>query len=275
MPMKLKDSIIIHGPGRSGTTLLDGMLSMHEELFWISSYLNKFPRQPFLSVLNRMQQSKLLQRNFKQSSYFPRPNEAYHFWRTYFTNFNLGNEVEVHPEELERCLKALNQIKQYSSGKRFVTKFTGSSRMPFIQAMFDRPTIVWIDRKPQAVIMSYYKQKWGYKNRLADFKAKPKMKLLEEYVVRYEKVFKEKELLQQLNFVQVFYEDLVANPIQFYEGLCQRLNLPFSKRFKEQIDQWEVQQGTNYSYRKLLDEEESNWLDSRCAVFNERLGYSS
>ncbi len=271
--MKLKNSIIIHGPGRSGTTLLDNVLSLHEDFFWISGYLNKYPKKTSLSLLHRMHKVSSLERMSRKRKYIPRPNEAYQFWRHYFHNFNQGNQVEVDEQEIKACLKALRDIQKFTGGKRFITKFTGSSRFAFIDGLFEKPTIVWIDRNPQSVVMSYYKQRWHYKSDPALFESKSTPELIREYVSHYESVLKGKEQLRQFDFVQVYYEDLVKDPQKFFRSLCERLGLDYSPRFEKIVDSWEIRQGTNMSYRSQLNEEEIRLLDELCDPLRVRVGY--
>jgi hypothetical protein len=59
-------NIIIHGPGRSGTTLFNKMFSYHPEFTWISSWLNKYPNQVWLSKLNAIYQDQYL--DFQRSN---------------------------------------------------------------------------------------------------------------------------------------------------------------------------------------------------------------
>ena len=54
MTDKISDAVVLHGPGRSGTTLFSTILSTHSALGWISGYVNRFPRHPSLAVFNRV-----------------------------------------------------------------------------------------------------------------------------------------------------------------------------------------------------------------------------
>ena len=54
MTEKISDAVVLHGPGRSGTTLFSRILSTHSAFAWISGYVNRFPGYPVLSVFNRV-----------------------------------------------------------------------------------------------------------------------------------------------------------------------------------------------------------------------------
>ena len=86
--LKIKNAIIIHGPGRSGTTLLSNILSLHSGFYWISGYNNKFPSLPSLSIFNNLLKYHSFEKYTRGKQKFPRPAEAYGFWNYYIPNFN-------------------------------------------------------------------------------------------------------------------------------------------------------------------------------------------
>jgi hypothetical protein len=271
---KINNAIIIHGPGRSGTTLFSNILSLHKDLYWISGYTNKYPGLPVLSLANNFQQIKSIEKLTRNKGKFPRPAEAYNFWNHFFKEFE---SVHGAPEksEVSRALQTLHKIKSYSSGHRFVTKLTGNSRVQFLHRLFENPTILWIDRRPEAVVMSYYKQRWGYKSRPDKFESLPKLQLIEVYSERYKGYQLEKQKLKQFKFFQLFYEDLISDPIAFFSEVCQKTDLPIYKGFKETILNWEIYGGSNEAYKKNLSEEELNYLEAKLFEESEELGYRS
>ena len=172
---KIKNAVIIHGPGRSGTTLLSNMLSLHREFYWISGYLNKFPHLPILTLANNLQFLKYFEEFSRAKKKFPRPAEAYNFWTYYFPDFNtIDGTPKI--DEVQSALKTLHKMDQFSMGHRFITKLTGYSRFNYLESLFENPTVLWIDRNPESVVMSFYKQKWGYKSKPEQFKTTPKLK---------------------------------------------------------------------------------------------------
>ena len=56
--MKIDNAILIHGPGRSGTTLLNSILALHKDLSWISGYTNRYPEKLWLTYFNRLQRNE-------------------------------------------------------------------------------------------------------------------------------------------------------------------------------------------------------------------------
>jgi len=265
---KLKDAVIIHGPGRSGTTLLNNILALHESFYWISSYVNKYPNIPILSIFNSLQRNNYI-RKFSKS---PKPTEPYNFFINHLEGFN-KEHAKPKQSEINGALNAIKQVQCFSSGNRFITKLTGSARYNYIEALFDNPTILWIDRQPEAVVMSYYKQKWGYKNKLSVFNETPKQELINKYVNRFETLQKEKHTLKKFNFKQLYYEDLITNPITFFEELSSNIGLAESKSFEAILKNWPVYKGSNSSWKKMLNKEEQDALSLRLSPISRELGY--
>ncbi len=112
MVEKIRDAIVIHGPGRSGTTLLNQILSLHPALAWISGYVNRFPSLPALAILNRVVEVPLIERLTRAHRYWPRPAEAYNFWKYYFANFSatVVRERMEKDDRYQACIAAIRNI---------------------------------------------------------------------------------------------------------------------------------------------------------------------
>jgi hypothetical protein len=140
---KIKKGVIIHGPGRSGTTLLSNILSLHSDFFWISGYVNRFPRLPFLSMLNKVQAMHKIEEYNRGLRKWPRPAEAYVYWDHFFKGFQGNETFEFSNMDRYRCLRSLRVIQKYHGNDRFITKITGASRAKVIDAVFDDPYIIY------------------------------------------------------------------------------------------------------------------------------------
>jgi len=88
MTEKISNAVVLHGPGRSGTTLFSRILSTHSAFAWISGYVNRFPGYPFLAVFNRVMEIDTVERFSRSRRFWPRPAEAYNFWNRYFPHFS-------------------------------------------------------------------------------------------------------------------------------------------------------------------------------------------
>lgn len=268
--MKIKDAIIILGPGKSGTTLLYNILSLHRRLFWVSSYLIKFPHLPQLSLLNNIQNLASLEKFTRNKKKFPRPAETLHYWSCFIKGFHL-NLSRFDPDEINEARKAVGRISKFQKGERFITKLTGPSRAGFIDQIFEDPYIIWMDRDPKAVVTSFYRYKWRYKNKPEEFKRKATIDLLKEYSDYYKKIDKEKENLQSFKFKKVSYESLVDDPVKFFKDICLFLSLQYDKDFHQKVETWEIRKGTNGRYKEIFNKDEQEYLIS---LFNADFNFS-
>lgn len=274
---RVTDAIIVHGPGRSGTTLLYNILALHPSLAWVSGYVDRFPRQPSLAWLNRLNDIPLLERWSRGRGKWPRPAEAYGFWNAYFPGFSdPENRPQTSPDDApDAAVQAINRVTSYAGKPRFITKITGHSRVQELDRVFEDPAVVYINRDPRAVVMSYYKQRWGYKRRPQEFAARPPRRLLTEYVERYQTYAREARRLRRFRYHAVRYEDLVARPERTLRGVLAHTGLPADERFDEVVESWSLRRGTNQAWRKHLSEEDATYLDALLAEECARLGYDT
>ncbi len=263
MTEKIVDAIVIHGPGRSGTTLLSQMLSTHSGLAWISGYVNRFPGHPALAVLNRVMSIDAVERLSRPMRFWPRPAEAYLFWNHYFPYFS---EPEIRDDRKprdrpEECITSIRRVQQYHGKPRFITKITGAPRARELAMVFDNPHVVYIHRDPRAVVASYYKQRWGYKNAPDRFAQKTEIELLSEYVQRYLASFEGRDALKAFQFCDVLYEEMVDGLDPFFRKLLSRLGLPPERAFFDRLTSWTMDKQANQTWRKQLSRDGIAFLD--------------
>jgi hypothetical protein len=263
MTDKIRDAVVIHGPGRSGTTLLSEILSLHSDFAWISGYVNRFPSRPILAALNRVMDIDTVERFSRSRRYWPRPAEAYQFWNYYFPQFSNpeirdGTPQQDHPVE---CIEAIRQIQRYHGKRRFITKITGAPRAAELAAVFENPQVVYIHRDPRAVVASYYKQRWNYKNSPDRFASKTEIDLLTEYVQLFEMSFRGRSALKAFPFCDVAYEEMVDVPDRFFRNLLTRLGLPHERAFFDRLPSWTMDKQSNEAWRKQFSKEGTAFLD--------------
>ncbi len=255
---KITKPVILHGPGRSGTTLVSNILSLHPSFFWISGYVNLMPKFEFLSIFNQLQQIRTFEKFSRDKRFFPRPSEAYNYWNTFFLDFNLPsiNAGSIDNRSVEICINSLRNIEKYSKGKRFITKFTGHSRSEFIRSLFHEPKIIYIDRDPRYTIASYYKQRWFYRDREKDFKLQSKSSLLEYYTKKYLEFYSARELLSDLDILFIKYEDFISDTMIKIHHIFNFLDEPLTKDYKSIIQSWKISKDTSSQYNDFYNHNE-------------------
>ncbi len=160
------------GTGRSGTSVLSEAISIHEDLAWISNYLNIFPDFPVLSVCNRLTgipgvgvylRGKKKQKKGILSSlrrYLPYSAESYPVWE-----FCLGEKFskaylvgeKATPAEIQRTTAYFQKILKYHGRKVLFAKYTGPPRMAFLSSIFPGAGFIHVIRDPRAVVSSLLK----------------------------------------------------------------------------------------------------------------------
>lgn len=253
--MKIKNAVIILGPGKSGTTLFNNILSLHKDLYYISSYLNKFPEKTYLALLNNLNQFSWYETNTRNRSKVPKPAESFQFWSYYVSDFNKNLEV-YNSKEITNALKAVKRVGHLQSGSRLIVKLTGPSRLEFLEQLFEDPYIIWIDRDPKAIIASFYSNKWRYKDRQEQFRSMAKSEIITEYANYYKWIDIEKNRLKKFRFLHIHYESLIDNPLNFFKNVCEFAELDFYKKFEHLIEAWDIKKNTYKKYLKFFDKDD-------------------
>ena len=274
--LKINNAIIIHGPGRSGTTLLSNILSLYSGFYWISGYNNKFPSLPVLSILNNLLKIHSIEIYTRGKQKYPRPAEAYDFWNYYIPNFNNPNLIidDIDYERVNKCKKTIKKIADWMNGRRFITKITGYSRFTVLNELFSNPSVIWIERDPRVVIMSYYKQKWYFRQREDQFNQTTKMELLKFYIAKYLSFYEDKKKLSRFNFIQVLYEDIVEDRKIVFTEIFNQIGEEINPQFQKIIDSWDVKQNLNTMYNNLLNKDELDFLNQSLKNPIIEMGYS-
>lgn len=257
----IENPVILHGPGRSGTTLTYKILARHKEFFWISNYVNNF-NNPYLGLLNNLRRNETFDRLTRDRRKFPEPSEAYGFWKGRFKNYYELNDSPL-PGESAEVIKALQTLNSLTLGSRFITKFTGRPRDLIFDEIFQSPTILWIERDPVSVIASYYKNKWFYKKKPNLWGEIEHKTLLKEYVDYYIRIVNSREALFKYKFLTVNYEDLINNRTDYFDKILDYIGLESTKEFQRVIQEWNIYSSANNGYRTYFSVEDVTYIRQR------------
>ena len=274
---KIDNAIILNGPGRSGTTLISQILSYHDDLGWVSSWNNAFPNQSFLAILNRPYSAKLFGIDWHKIKKSPKPSEAYDYWKHFFGHFNNSNQ---NPQERTKDIftnaplvaSKINGILKWQGKPRFITKITGPARKEYLDAIFEDYKLVWIERDPRVVVSSYIKQKWFYKDKPEEFANLTEEEKISFYCSYYLKLRKESKKYD--DSILVRYEDLTRDTVGFFKKLCADLNLPYTSRFAQIVENWQMKEVGWDFYKEKYSAKGVEQMNNLLSEEIKELGYS-
>ena len=272
--------VLISGPGRSGTTLLLHVLSRHPDAAWFSGWTDRFPDRPFLALLSRVNDVDPVERATRDVRRWPRPAEAYGIWNHYFPGFSTAQSDwtarEVDRGDPEAFLAFVEAHLRWQGKSRFLTKYTGWPRFDFLRRLFPDAHLVSIDRDPRAVVASYMKQRWGYKDKPREYEGLPPDQRVAIQVERYLSYYDaRKRHAEGRDYVGVQYEHLVADLVGTVREICRRVDLPFTARFERRLRTFEIHGDSNEAWKKNLSREEQHLLSKLLQKPLDEMGYAA
>src|SRR5690606_10350096 len=161
---------------------------------------------------------------------------------------------------------------RYQGKRRLVIKLTGLARGKMLRQIFNDPTILYLDRDPRDVIVSYFGQRWLHKNDPM-FEKMDRRILWKEYGDLFAKIQATKEELRAFRFKQLRYEDLVDDPIGFFEEVNDWCRLSHDARFYQLVRSWDIRKSSVARWKAFLKPEEVDLVNSLLLPFLQGLGY--
>jgi Sulfotransferase family len=289
--MPIEKPIFITGLGRSGTTLIHTMLSIHPHVNWLSLLCGKFPKRPYLNRwLMRAIDVPILNIYLRRRFV---PLENYAFWDFYFAGFSGPSRDLVASDVSERTQRTLHRaVSQLLTLKRhrLLIKITGLPRISFLHAIFPDAKFVHIVRDGRAVANSrlntsfwkgwhglniwggqmpeHYRQEWEKHNRsfvaLAGIEWKTHMDQLEAVEREFPKI----------DICQVRYEGFCANPISELKKITQNCELAWDPKFEMAAKAFHVK-SENEKWKSDLTEQQCAILEEVLRPYLVKYGYKS
>ncbi len=288
----MKRPIFIVGTGRCGSTIFYKLISHHPDLCWHSTLENRYPdsstvkflsrilnRDPFYSV------AKGIKPNFK-------PAEIWNIWEKADAGFVQPYRPLDGDDVSERKAKAFRKIVEEkvrrSGGKRFITKLTGWSRIPYLKKIFPNAVFVHVLRDGRAVVNSLlhvdfwsgwegvHNWRWGFKEEY--------LRILEEYDESFAVLaaLEWKILVDEIEtaggergddeFITIKYEDLVTEPTKVIKKVCSHLDLDYTSRFDKKVKSYGLK-NMNYKWKQNLSKKEKKRLNDFLKDHLKKYGY--
>ncbi len=159
--------IFIIGTGRNGTTLLFEVLHSHPDLAWpcqymVGKWLTKRDR------LVRKLATVLVVKKYIREKHYKRRyvSEPFDLWRKYYLGFNRPFRDLTSADCNEKTKRGIRsdfyQQLMNMHKTRFITKYTGWSRIEYVDEIFPDAHFLHVIRDGRAVAWSLLNQKWWH-----------------------------------------------------------------------------------------------------------------
>ncbi len=257
--MQIDRPIFLLGPGRSGSTLLNNLVTHHREVGYFISWSSKYPRLPFL-CLGAWLRSSWLEKKNRRIKYYPAPTEPFALWSHCFPRFwkicGAPCRDQAGAEKLRRLISTHLKLQRKS---RFLGKLTGAPMFEFLQSMFPDARLVWIDRDPRAVSYSYFlRRRVDLPPEMSDEEKEDEW--LCHSARRYLRLY---DLLQakEREYHTLFYEDFIAQPVPQMKRLLSYLDLPEDRRLLDLVAEWPLRKDANRAWQQRLDPGQKELLE--------------
>jgi hypothetical protein len=252
---ELINPIIFIGTGRSGTTIISETIMKHPELAYPSNYQDWFFKHPFVNMFRFLfdntlwrihgQKKQINKVSFLNKIYF-KPNECYKMW-----NYLSGDKIDfsrsflieeiIDEERIQFIRNYFYKMVKFQGRKRLALKITGPSRINYLSQIFPDAIFINLKRNEVATISSFLKigfwktrgihQLWwtgaydeNEKEWAKNNSENPEI-LTAFQLNKINEITKEETRELQQRYLEISYEDFVANPKKIIAGIFDYLNL--------------------------------------------------
>jgi hypothetical protein len=243
--------VFLVGPGRSGTTLLYKMLSLHPKIGFISHYDRQSLRYlptPWLSRLVTLSIS------IKQWAWFDNTGNAYYVSRNWLrklvpipvegenifkrAGLTLNEYENAADEQVQHKLRnEIIRLQKYQASKALVIKRTANNRrIPCLAAAFPEAKYLLLLRDGRAVAASLTKVGWWNEHSVWWANHKTPLQMLSEgksmleiaarnWVEEMRCIYTGLRSVDDKEVLTVRYEDLISNPIEYIHPILQHIGV--------------------------------------------------
>jgi hypothetical protein len=280
----LSRPLFIVGSGRSGTTLVLQLLVGHPEFAWISRLTDRFPAQPYFAALSRPR--------FSFDTRGLRPSVEVRRTLTYCgvtTEQLRAKGAPLGADDLEDAvaekLHAVVRGHCRSMGRsRFISKSTENAmRIELLLAAFPDARFIHVLRNGYAVCSSLMRVNWWPDLELwwlgstpSEWEAagKDPYHLAGLHWSRQVKAaLGAREKLDETNYFEVRYEDLLENPRESVQRMLGFAGLEWSTGFDRHFSGIRVDSQNSDAWRSKLNRDQLDAVNNAASPLLEELGY--
>lgn len=289
--MQIDKPIFIIGAGRSGTTILYKILSLHPEVCFFSNYTDRYPRFHRLASLHKILDFPLIGDVAKRDilQYRPKkitivPNEGDNIYHSYcgFEHARKSTENDLTDEMEFRLKKVIEDHLNYTGKKRFLNKQTSNvQRIQLINKMFPDAYYIHLIRDGRAVANSLIHTSWWNHTDIWWFGGRPDswaengrepIELCASHWQRGVSEIWDNRHLFNGRYLEVRYEELLKDTPGTIAEIANFCDLDEAQSFIKRIPQ--NLPNMNNKWKEQLTEEQKRVLNSCIAEFLHQLGYS-
>jgi len=265
------DAIFVMGCGRSGTTLTFELLAGHDDLAWVPRGVHRFPRRLLLSSFARVYHlpglGKRLLLNGPRTRYFVGPVEPWKFWHVYLEKFIWDREgpdlprppvgEDITDEEVRRIRAVVGRICRYMGRPRFLSKYADFPRMAYLKKAFPAARFVHVLRDGRAVAQSYLRklqsgvfhdwrlrEKWvavwpdAWRRQWHREGESQLAFAATQWKFWLDTIWQEARQMPSDQYLEIRYEDLIADPRGTTKQILEFAGLPYTNRFRWLVEHW-------------------------------------
>jgi len=282
---QVKNPIFLIGMPRSGTTIISESMSVHEDLGWFSNYFTKAQFFPELNLLNRfisLPKIGLHIRGQKEQGIGLRPfikkflpycSEARAIWAKccgdrFLKDFMINKSAGEN--EKDRIKSTIQKVLVLQKKNRFLAKLTGPPRMNYLNSIFPDAFFVHVIRDPRATVSSLLKSKFWkkgggfedlwWRNDLSNGSIKEWIDSDNLPVAlgafQWEQVvnvaWHEAQNIGKKRYIEIHYEDFVADPLKTLKNTFDSVGLPDSKNVNRYIQSVRKVRDMNFKFTQNL-----------------------